>query len=114
MHTILVTGDFLVDHYIYEGQRHHFGEILRLIIPHQRLQLAADARVVALHLQRRDQEPQPSSSSSEPPRVHCLVDVDTLGVEVEKSRGYIARSAGQAQLAKPAAVAAITSSFTPV
>ena len=26
MHTILVTGDFLVDHYIYEGQRHHFGD----------------------------------------------------------------------------------------
>ena len=45
--------------------------------------------------------------------------VDTLGNEVEKSRGYIARSAGQAQLAGPAAtgtgsVAAITSSFAPV
>ena len=31
--------------------------------------------------------------------------VDTLGNEVEKSRGYIARSAGQAQLAGPAAQA---------
>lgn len=26
MNTILVTGDFLVDHHIYEGQRHHFGD----------------------------------------------------------------------------------------
>lgn len=24
--TVLVTGDFLVDHHIYEGQRHHFGD----------------------------------------------------------------------------------------
>jgi len=26
MNTILVTGDFLVDHHIYEGRRHHFGD----------------------------------------------------------------------------------------
>ncbi len=26
MKSILVTGDFLVDHHIYEGKRHHFGE----------------------------------------------------------------------------------------
>lgn len=26
MSTILVTGDFLVDHHIYEGRRHHFGD----------------------------------------------------------------------------------------
>ncbi len=26
MNTILVTGDFLIDHHIYEGKRHHFGD----------------------------------------------------------------------------------------
>lgn len=26
MTTILVTGDFLIDHHIYEGRRHHFGD----------------------------------------------------------------------------------------
>ena len=26
MHTVLVTGDFLVDHHIYEGCRHHFKD----------------------------------------------------------------------------------------
>ena len=40
--------------------------------------------------------------------------VDTLGNEVEKSRGYIARSAGQAQLKGPAPAASIASSFAPV
>ena len=27
MSTILVTGDFLVDHHIYQGRRHHFGDL---------------------------------------------------------------------------------------
>lgn len=40
--------------------------------------------------------------------------VDALGSEVEKSRGYIARSAGQAQLKGLAPAAALTSSFNPV
>ncbi|MGI4878494.1 MAG: toxic anion resistance protein [Janthinobacterium lividum] len=40
--------------------------------------------------------------------------VDTLGNEVEKSRGYIARSAGQAQLGGPAATAQLASPFAPV
>lgn len=40
--------------------------------------------------------------------------VDTLGNEVEKSRGYIARSAGQAQLGGPAAAGAGGDLFKPI
>jgi uncharacterized protein YaaN involved in tellurite resistance len=93
------------------------GELLRTQtgVIHQQ---AASATIPIETLQRAFQNIYATMDAIDTFKVQALASmkttVDTLGVEVEKSRGYIARSAGQAQLSKPAATAAITSSFTPV
>ena len=98
------------------------GELLRTQtgVIHQQ---AASSTIPIETLQRAFQNIYATMDAIDTFKVQALASmkttVDTLGSEVEKSRDYIARSAGQAQLAGPSAsgpgsIAAITSSFTPV
>ncbi len=101
------------------------GELLRTQtgVIHQQ---AASSTIPIETLQRAFQNIYTTMDAIDTFKVQALasmkITVDTLGSEVEKSRGYIARSAGQTMLAgsaggaqlKGPAPAAITSSFTPV
>jgi len=93
------------------------GELLRTQtgVIHQQ---AASSTIPIETLQRAFQNIYATMDAIDTFKVQALASmkttVDTLGSEVEKSRGYIARSAGQAQLGQAAAMPAIASPFAPV
>ena len=93
------------------------GELLRTQtgVIHQQ---AASSTIPIETLQRAFQNIYQTMDAIDTFKVQALASmkttVDTLGVEVEKSRGYIARSAGQAQLSASAPMPAIASPFAPV